>query len=421
MKKTLSVFLSVLVLLSVFSVAAFAAEAPELKDLKCTFDGVELSWTGSADAVNYLVYRAEGADGELDCIATTTKTKYVDKDVTVGKIYKYTVTVVNADGSYTKPNLADAKTVLFAKAPCAHEDYKWVIDYRATVYASGLKHKECNTCHEKFGEVIIPQLVTATPVLKTLANRTNGVYVSWTEIEGATSYNVYRRGAGEKWKLIRITAATSIVDKTVENGKIYRYTIKARNAAGLSPYVDGKAIKFIESPVNIKANNTPGGIKVTWTAVEGATSYRVYRKALGDTSWTLIGTTKKAYYGDVKVEAAQTYTYTVRAVSGKNISYFYAGESEVRLERPALVSAKSSSEGITVSWEKVDGAKGYYVYRKTANSGWVRIGTVKNVRSSAYLDKSTTKGVKYTYTVRAFNGDSRSYYYTDGITCKDVH
>ena len=64
MKKTLSLFLSVLMMLSVFTVAAFAVEAPELKNLECTYDGVALTWDASDDAINYLVYRAEG-DGDL--------------------------------------------------------------------------------------------------------------------------------------------------------------------------------------------------------------------------------------------------------------------------------------------------------------------------------------------------------------------
>ncbi len=421
MKKTLSIFLSVLMLLSVFSVAAFAAGAPELNDVTCTFDGVELTWSASDSAVNYVIYRADGVTGELVCIDTTTETKYVDETATAGKTYTYVVTVVNADGSYTKPSFADGKTVLYVKPFCLHEEYKWVLDYKATVFADGKKHKECTICHENIGDAVIPQLRTATPAIKALANRASGVVVSWEVVDGASSYYVYRRGAGESWKLLKITTATTLSDTSVESGKYYRYTVRAKNAAGLSDYEPGKVIKFVASPSNVQAANTAGGIRVTWNAVGGATVYRVYRKALGDADWTYLGYTKNTYYPDLKVTAGETYTYTVRAVSDKVYGYYKSEASLVRLTVPKLTTAVSNAEGISVALDKVEGAKGYQVYRKTAGTTWVLIGTVNSTRSTAYLDKSTQKGVTYTYTVRAFNGTSRSWYNVNGVSCKDVH
>lgn len=420
MKKTLSVFLSVLMLLSVFSVAAFAAGAPELKDLNCTNDGIELTWDASADAVNYLVHRAEGTESEFTCIATTTETSYVDTAVTVGASYIYAVTVVNADGSYTKPSFADAKAVIYVKPFCAHKEYKWVLDYRATVYASGMKHMECLDCHTNIGSAVIPQLRTATPVVA-LANRAAGVVVSWNKVEGATSYYVYKRGAGESWKLLTITTSNVISDTDVQSGKYYRYTVRARNAAGLSAYDAGKVVKFVGSPANIQAANTTGGIRVTWNAVEGATVYRVYRKVLGEAQWTYIGYTKNTYYPDLKVTSGETYVYTVRAVSDKIYGYYNAGTTVVRLVNPKLTTAVSSADGITVAINQVEGAKGYQIYRKTAGTTWTLVGTVNDTRSTAYLDKSTQKGVTYTYTIRAINGASRSWYNVNGISCKDVH
>ena len=132
--------------------------------------------------------------------------------------------------------------------------------------------------------------------------------------------------------------------------------------------------------------------------------------------------TKTASYVDKNVAAADTYSYTVKAGDGKNYSsYDKVGASLTRLDAPKLTKAVSSKEGITVTINHVDGAKGYDIYRKTGNSGWVKIARVNSARSNGYLDKSTKKGVTYTYTIRAFNGTSRSYYDTKGITVKDVH
>ncbi len=421
MKKTLSLFLSVLMLLSVFSVTAFAAEAPQLKEVECTYDGIALTWTASDDAVNYLVYRAEGTNG-LVCIATTTETEYVDTSAVEYKAYIYVITVVNADGSYTKPNIAGGEPILFVKPYCAHKEYKWVIDYRATVFASGKKHKECKACHENIGDVVIPQLKPATPVVKSLTVKPASIVVTWNAVDGATSYRVYKRLVGGNWKLLKTTTSTKFTDKDVVSGKSYQYTVKACNAAGLSAYKASTTVKFFAAPTNIVAVNATSSVKVTWDAVKGASIYRVYRKFVGDDSWTYIGNTKTASFVDKEVTAADNYVYTVRAGDGKVYSsYDKAGATLVRLEVPKLTKAVSSKEGITVTINKVDGAKGYDIYRKTGNSGWVKIARVNSARSNGYLDKSTKKGVKYTYTIRAFNGTSRSYYNTKGISVKDVH
>ena len=84
-----------------------------------------------------------------------------------------------------------------------------------------------------------------------------------------------------------------------------------------------------------------------------------------------------------------------------------------------MVSAKSSSAGIKVTWKAVTGSNGYYVYRKTAGTSWVRIGTVG--ATTSFTDKTAKKGTTYTYTVRAYSGGTTSYFSTKGISCKDLY
>ncbi len=423
MKKTLSLFLTVLMMLSVFTVAAFAAKAPELTDVENTFDGVSLTWTAGEDVVNYLVHREDG-DGEFVLLTTTTKTEYVDKTVDENATYTYKITAQFADGKYLKVEQVEGKTIVYAKPYCAHKkaDRVWVVDYKATVFASGLKHLECKVCHSILAEEIIPQLTPATPVVKSVTVKQTSITVKWDAVDGATSYVVYRKLVGGNWAVLKTVTSTSYTDKSVVSGKNYHYTVKARNAAGLSGYKASAAVKFFAAPANIAAANATSTIKVTWDAVKGASVYRVYRKLVGEDSWTYIGNSKTTSFVDKKVTGADNYVYTVRAGDGKVYgSYYKEGATIVRLDVPALSKPVSSKDGITVKINQVDGAKGYDIYRKTANSGWEKIGRVNNTRSSAYLDKGTEKGVTYTYTIRAYNGTSRSYYNTKGVSVKDAH
>ena len=89
MKKTLSLFLAMLMLLSVFVVSSFAATAPEVSQITSTFKGIEITWDATADAAAYIIYR----DGVV--IGTTTDCVYVDANVVEGKNYN-----INFDGSY---------------------------------------------------------------------------------------------------------------------------------------------------------------------------------------------------------------------------------------------------------------------------------------------------------------------------------
>ncbi len=85
-----------------------------------------------------------------------------------------------------------------------------------------------------------------------------------------------------------------------------------------------------------------------------------------------------------------------------------------------MKSAVSGKTGIAVKWGEVKGAQNYYVYRKTANSGWVRLATVKGGNTVTYVDKTAKKGVTYTYTAKAIDGKSISAY-SSTISCKDKY
>ena len=79
------------------------------------------------------------------------------------------------------------------------------------------------------------------------------------------------------------------------------------------------------------------------------------------------------------------------------------------------VSVAKNSSGIKVTFDRVDGATSYAVYRSEYNaktkkwSSWKNIGTSKSA-IAGYTDKTATSGVTYKYTVRAVNGNSMSAY-----------
>lgn len=128
---------------------------------------------------------------------------------------------------------------------------------------------------------------------------------------------------------------------------------------------------------------------------------------------------------ETKNYSGNYYRYTVRAVAGTQDTGWYSafdtnGLYIKRIANPTLKSATSAKAGITVKWSAVKGTTGYYVYRKTATSGWQCVGTVKGTNNVTFLDKTAKKGTTYTYTVRACYGTTKSYF-NSGIKCYDKY
>ena len=70
---------------------------PAAPTLKNTASGVKVTWKAPAGAVKYRIYRKIGT-GSWSKLADTTATSYVDKSVTVGKKYSYTIRCISSDG-----------------------------------------------------------------------------------------------------------------------------------------------------------------------------------------------------------------------------------------------------------------------------------------------------------------------------------
>ena len=72
-----------------------------------------------------------------------------------------------------------------------------------------------------------------------------------------------------------------------------------------------------------------------------------------------------------------------------------------------VTSVANASSYVTVSWNKVSKASGYYVYRSTDGKKFTKVATVKSYKTVKYNDKKATKnGQKYVYKVVAYyNGN----------------
>ena len=361
----------------------------ELTGAKGAADGITVTWKAAANAAKYVVYRktADSKWVKLTTVASGTLS-YKDTSAAHGVQYTYTVKGIAADGTAGKANSTGVSAM---RAPAA----------------------------VKMG--------------KATASSAN-ITVTWKAADGAAKYVVYRKTADSKWvKLAAVDSSTlKYVDKTAANGVQYTYTVLACAADGKTKGgydSTGLTVMMVPAMVELsKATHSATNITVTWKAAAGAETYRVYRKAAGESKWTTAAkSVSGTSYTDKTVKAGVKYTYTVRGIAsdGKTLSAKYnaAGVSDTlpKGATPAKVELgkiSANAAGVTITWTKTDGADKYYVYRKDAkNTSWKKLAAVSG-STLKYVDKTVANGVQYTYTVLACaaDGKTKGGYDSTGLT-----
>ena len=262
-----------------------------------------------------------------------------------------------------------------------------------------------------------------TPESFNAVNSSTGVSITWTSVENTAGYKIYRAENGEEAIEIadvRGFAENSFIDTTAKSGTEYKYFIKSYNAFGESEISLESVIIYLEQPTLTKAGAVYGGIELIWNKSEGADGYTVYRKN-GDEDVIIaeLQGDETTLFLDEDVQNNKKYQYTVIAHKGIHRSSFSYITSKVYITAPALKKAGNFNGYVKVYWDKTKTADKYRVYRKTADTDWVYLGTVSK-KYSTYKDETVKNSGEYIYTVRAIDGKYNSGYDRDGVKANYV-
>lgn len=323
---------------------------------------IELSWPAVEGADKYYVYRTN------ELIATVEDgTEYIDTNVEDDKHYSYKIGIVI-------------------------DNCVIIEQYRALGY------------------------IIKTPVVK--AEIKEGyVNLSWDN-QNAT-FEVLRRKEGEtNWTKLNSQYGYTYADKAVEDSQVYYYTVRPKHDTyGYGKYDEtGVRVCFMKPVILSKLETSGSKIIVEWPEKKAAEAYKLYRKAYGDSKWTLIKTLDKdtLSYEDSDIISGTRYYYGVIATSGTSKSV-REGKGILYLAPVKLVSAKATTNGITVKFENLGKTDSYVIYRKTKSTAWKKIATLSSTASS-YTDKSVKSGTKYTYTVGQVRSSIVGPYDTKGLS-----
>jgi fibronectin type 3 domain-containing protein len=205
---------------------------------------------------------------------------------------------------------------------------------------------------------------------------------------------------------------------------MYGFAVRATNAFGTGPASNLMSAMpgFVPSkPQNVAVKaNTAAGVLLTWKAPSSIGSgpvlgYRVYRSTVSNAQ-TLLATVavntavSLQSFTDTTVQNGTTYYYQLTAFNavGEGLrTYEKTAKRGTAPTAPRSVTATTNTAGgVTLRWYSPSSnggssVTGYKIYRSTSSGTEVLLVAVGNVTS--YVDKATTKGVRYYYWVTAVN------------------
>lgn len=147
-----------------------------------------------------------------------------------------------------------------------------------------------------------------------------------------------------------------------------------------------------------------GKIMLKWAAVKNAEKYEVYRSLSKGGLYTKKITTDELGCTDTSAKAGYTYYYKVRAVAadGTKGDYSSVVYRTCDCAAPVVKGGNNAATGkVTLTWDKVSGAKEYVVYRANYSNGtYTKMFTTKN---TSYTNTSANAGYTYYYKVKAIS------------------
>ena len=324
-----------------------------------------LTWNAVPGATSYKVYRATSKSGTYSLLGTVTTTSYTNTGAKEGTTYYYKVKAANGAGESAYSNVVSGKVKSVTPKPAA-------------------------------------------PVVKIGHSASSGKpMLTWNAVSGATSYKVYRATSQNgTYSLLGTVTTTSYINTGAKAGVTYYYKVKAVNSAGESAYSNVVSGRATVTTLTMGHSASSGKPQLTWKAVSGAASYRVYRATTKNGAYSVINTTKALTYTNTGAALGTTYYYKVEALnaSGKSMGFSAIVEGKVA---PVLAVGYSSVSGKPqLTWKAVPGATEYQVYRSTQqNSGYSKINTTT---ATSYVNTGAKAGTTYYYRIVAVKGTAAS-------------
>ena len=297
------------------------------------------------------------------------------------------------------------------------KDYNFKVNYTASnVWETEFNNSYTTADKINYGKTYYGSLMDSDDEdwykVEVTSGGTKMFYFKHDKVDSSSTYwkvYIYNSDMSEIWNYDSEGNKTSYSEKIkLSKGTYYiRITDYNYSDGTYNFQISGVVSKPSKPTLKKCTNDSNGNIKVNWEKVKDAKGYRIYKKdSNGNYKKVADVASDKTSYTDKSGSIGSKYTYTVRAYKKSGDQYVwgdYDKKGVTGQKTPAKVTLskiKNNNSGqVNLTWEKVSGADGYRVYRKTSGESWTKL---KDVTSTSITDKTGKMGVTYSYTVRAY-------------------
>jgi len=217
-------------------------------------------------------------------------------------------------------------------------------------------------------EFLLPTLAQVRGVDASDGQFTDKVEVKWAPVPKATGYSIYRDDAASPLARVRGHDTVRYEDLTAPAGKRMKYVVQAASllTSGENSYGD-EGFRNVLPPEGVAATDgtKTDCVEVTWSPVEHATGYEVFRE--DGRRETRVCATSETSCKDTQAPAGKRCRYTVRATTPAGASQ-PSSPPAVGMRCPPKPDGLAASDGtdsscVQLRWNQVPGAESYEIER----------------------------------------------------------
>ncbi len=398
---------------------------------------IGLSWSASAGAGSYNVFRGStsGGEGSTPLATGIGATTYTDTAVTLGATYYYTVQAANTFGTSGLSNEVSATSYSSVLAincggPAtgsfvADTDFNGggADSWSSTVATTGLTGAlPPSTVLQSDREA--PSFTYTIPGLTASAAYSVTLYFveNYYTSAGARVFSVTANGTTEVPNLDIYASADadySAIQRSFNinansSGQIVLQFTASVAQAKCSGIVINTASggPYIPPTPSLAASGGNGQAVLSWTASAGSTAYNLYRSTTtgGEGSTPYHTGLTATTYTDTGLTNGVSYYYTVAAVNSAGTS---AQSNQVSIvpsgaPQPSTITAVAGNDTVALSWSTTTGATAYNLYRATISGAEGTTPYVTATSATSYTDNNVVNGNTYYYTVAAIGSTGTS-------------
>ena len=240
----------------------------------------------------------------------------------------------------------------------------------------------------------------------------NSVRLQWNDVSGAANYELHRRTGSGSWVKVKTADVPEAVNLSLTVGKTYAYRVRAYFTTPDGGYYSAWSDTATIVMTDIRVQNVTvyrsalNAVKLTWDEMPGCAYYQLYRK-VGGGSWVWVKDVTEAAASNLSLTNGKQYSYKVRACFRTDTGSYKGGFSDAAVMTmgyalPApenLTAVRQEDSGIRLSWDAVEGAAAYVIYKAAENGSWTR---VKSLSALTWVDQDVTFNSTYRYRLYAY-------------------